>query len=101
MIIYNVTVQVNHSIHDEWMVWLRSTHIPEVIATGCFTESRILRLLEVDETDGPIYAIQYTAIFYADYERYLTSHANALRQDALNKWGEQFTAFRTIMSVVE
>lgn len=101
MIIYNVTVQVNHSIHEEWITWLRSTHIPQVIATGCFASSRILRLLETDETDGPTYAIQYHAANTSDYERYIAIHANTLRQDGIDKWGDQFIAFRTIMSVIE
>ena len=87
--------------HDEWIEWLRTTHIPQVIATGCFTESHILRLLEVDETDGPTYAVQYKAINLGHYERYIAQYADTLRQDGINKWGDQFIAFRTLMSVIE
>lgn len=52
MLIYNITTKVDHSIADAWLQWMKEEHIPEVIATGCFSQSRILRLLEVDETDG-------------------------------------------------
>jgi len=44
MFIYNVTIKVDHSIAIEWLEWLKSVHIPEVIATGCFTEAKVLQL---------------------------------------------------------
>ena len=40
MIIYNVTVKVDHSIADDWLSWLQQEHIPEIIATECFTDAR-------------------------------------------------------------
>ena len=53
MIIYNVTIKVQESIKAEWLTWLKAEHIPEVIATGCFTHAVILQLLEVDTSEGP------------------------------------------------
>jgi hypothetical protein len=34
MILYNVTVSVDPEIHDEWLAWMKSKHIPDVLATG-------------------------------------------------------------------
>ncbi len=45
MIIYNVTININHDVHDNWLDWMRSVHIPDVMATGMFLESKMLRLL--------------------------------------------------------
>ena len=42
MIIYNVTIKVQASIHQEWLVWLKTDHIPAILNTGCFTHSNIL-----------------------------------------------------------
>ena len=36
MILYNVTIKVDHDIHDEWMEWMKQTHIPQVLETGLF-----------------------------------------------------------------
>ena len=33
MIIYNVTINIDASIHDEWLAWIKE-HIPQVLATG-------------------------------------------------------------------
>ena len=61
MIVYNVTIKISHSIHHDWLQWLKEEHIPDVINTGCFTHAVILRLMEVDDTEGPTYAVQYFA----------------------------------------
>ena len=55
MIVYNVTIKIANAIHADWLQWIKEEHIPEVIQTGCFTHATILRLLEVDDTEGPIY----------------------------------------------
>ena len=34
MIIYNVTSNIDESIHDEWLNWMRQEHIPQVLGTG-------------------------------------------------------------------
>jgi hypothetical protein len=99
MIIYNVTIQVDNAIAAEWLTWLQEVHIPDVMATNCFTEFRIVRLLEVDESDGPTYATQYFAESKADYNRYIEIYAPALRQQSINKWGDNFVAFRTLMKL--
>jgi hypothetical protein len=100
MIIYNVTCKVDHSIADEWLSWLQQEHIADLIATGCFTHARILRLLEVDETDGITYAVQYHAESKALYNRYIREFSTGMRNKATEKWGEKFIAFRSVMEIV-
>jgi hypothetical protein len=60
MIIYNVTVKIDTAYHEEWLKWMKETHIPDVMRTGCFTENRMLKVLTGDEPDGSTYSIQYT-----------------------------------------
>ena len=101
MFIYNVTVKVDHSIAADWLAWLKAEHIPEVQATGCFTNSTILELIENADEEGLTYAIQYQAPSKADYDKYLAEHANLLRQKSFDKWGDRFMAFRTLMKIVD
>jgi Domain of unknown function (DUF4286) len=101
MIIYNVTTQVNWNIHEDWLAWMKQEHIPEVLATGLFTHHRLLRLIDVDETEGPTYAVQYFTSAKEKYDHYMASHARELREKVLQKWGEQVFAFRSLMEVVE
>lgn len=100
MFIYNVTNKVSWPIHEEWVKWMKQVHMPEVMATGCFMECRLLHLLENDDEEGATYAAQYMVETKDRYERYIGEFAPALRQEALTRWGDQFIAFRTIMQVV-
>ena len=77
-----------------------SLHIPDVLATGCFTKANILRLLDIDDSEGPTYAVQYYAETKADYDQYIDQFAPALKQETITKWGEQMIAFRSLMQLV-
>lgn len=100
MIVYNVTVQVDAAIADPWLAWMEQEHLPDMLGTGCFTRAVIHRMLEVDETDGPTYAVQYHADSKADYNRYIRDFSTEMRRKGIEKWGERFIAFRSVMQVV-
>ena len=100
-IIYNVTIKVEAGIADAWLQWLLQEHIPEIMNTGCFISHKVVRLLEVDESEGPTYAVQYGADSKADYNRYIQLHAAGMRQRSIDKWGNGFIAFRSVMQVVQ
>ncbi len=100
-VVYNVTIKVVSSIAAQWLQWLLKEHIPEVMNTACFTEYRVLKLLDMDNDEGTTYTIQYSANYLNDYTRYLSVHADDLRKKSFEKWGDNFIAFRTLMQVVQ
>ncbi|MFL5811803.1 MAG: DUF4286 family protein [Flavisolibacter sp.] len=100
-IIYNVTVKPELQVADKWLQWLINVHIPEMLETKCFFDYRLVRLIEVDESEGPTYAVQYYARSKSDYNRYMELFASALRKKNLDKWGQQVLAFTTVMEVVQ
>ncbi len=60
MILYNVTLAVDDSVHDQWMEWMIKEHIPEVMATNKFVDFKAFKVLL--EKEGSItYSIQYFA----------------------------------------
>ena len=100
MIVYNVTIKITNAIDANWLQWLKEEHVPDIIKTGCFTHATILRLLEVDDTEGPTYAVQYFSESKGLYNNYIENHAAAMRQKGFDKWGTAFIAFRSVMQVV-
>jgi hypothetical protein len=100
MIIYNVTIKPDWSIHDEWLQWMQQEHIPEMLSTQLFYKHKMLRLLEVDEAEGPTYAVQYHAHNIDDYHRYISEFAATQREKGIRKWGDKFIAFRSLMQIV-
>jgi hypothetical protein len=100
MIIYNVTTHVDKSIHTAWLEWMKTTHIPEIMQTGCFMKYQLTRLLDIDEAEGPTYAAQYYAESRASYNRYVELFAANLRKAAAGRWGDKIISFRSLMEVV-
>ncbi len=101
MIIYNVTVKVENEIHDEWLQWMKEKHVPDVLASGYFSDCRICRVISMQDTDGVTYAFQYDCESTAVLHQYQVKAAPKLKQDVIDKYGGKFVAFRTLMEVVE
>lgn len=101
MLIYNVTLKVDWQIHEEWLKWMRDEHIPEVLGTGCFIRNTLARLLDIDDSEGPTYSSQYFAEKKEDYDRYIELFAAQMRKSGIDKWGDRFIAFRTLMEIVQ
>ncbi|PCJ89595.1 MAG: hypothetical protein COA57_01630 [Flavobacteriales bacterium] len=100
MIIYNVTVKIDNNAHADWLEWMKTTHIPDVMATGLFTENKICKVL-VDEEDGTTYSIQYTCDNLQTLEKYQRKFAPKLQQQHTERYKGNFVAFRTLLEVVE
>ena len=100
MIIYNVTVNINHDVHDEWLRWMKEVHIPDVLKTGMFTGSSMMRLLGDQDSGGTTYAIQYTCATMDDYNRYQKEFAPGLQKEVADKYKDKFVAFRTLLETV-
>ena len=100
MFIYNSTTKVDPSIHDAWVAWMKETHIPAMMESDCFTDFQFVRILELDDSDGPTYAVQFKASSKANYNRYLQVYTNKLRNDSFIQWGNKVIGFRSLMQVV-
>ena len=101
MIVYNISIKINSAIENEWMQWQKQEHIPEVMATGLFTEYKFYRLLEQTESDGITYVVQYSSSSMDHYNKYINEFSETLRKKTFNKWGDKFIAFRTVMQTVD
>ncbi|MGZ3880616.1 MAG: DUF4286 family protein [Flavisolibacter sp.] len=100
-IIYNVTTKVEPTIAETWVQWLLDEHISSVMKTKCFVDYKVVRLLDVDDSEGPTYAVQYTAESKADYNRYIELFASQISKRAFEKWSDCFISFGSVMEVVK
>jgi len=99
MILYNVTTSLEPAVADEWVAYMRDTHMPEVMATGCFIKNQLCRLLN-EEDDGITYASQYYCLGLEELETYQEHFASALRTDMDRRFAGKYASFRTTLEVV-
>ena len=100
MIVYNVTIIIDHSCHDEWLEWMKEIHIPEVMATGIFSDHKMLKIIEDYNPDGVTYGIQYFCPNMEALHHYESEFAPQLRQKTEERYSGKYGAFRTLLEVV-
>jgi len=101
MYIYNVTINIDESIHDQWIEWMQLIHIPEVLATGKFTKALMSQVLVKEDMGGITYSIQYSCASKELLLSYYKEDAPRLREEVEKKFRNKFGAFRTEMKIVK
>ena len=100
MIIYNVTTNIHESVHDQWLSWMQTKHIPEILATKKFTSAKIVRVLIEEEMGGTTYSVQYTTDSKTTLQKYYEEDAPSFRAEALQLFGDKMLAFRTELELI-
>ena len=99
MIIYNVTLNVQEDIHDDWLKWMKEEHIPDMLDTKKFTKALMTKVMVQEPMGGITYSVQYTAESKEMLERYYEENAEELRSKSKAFEGK-FVAFRTELEVI-
>lgn len=100
MIIYNVTVNIDESAHQEWLIWIKE-HIPQVLATGKFKEAKLTKVLVEEDMGGQTYSIQYRAHNREALEAYYKEDADSFRNEGLKRFADKMLDFRTELEVID
>ena len=100
MVLYNVTINIHESVHDQWMRWMQEKHINDVLATGKFSAARMVKVLVEEEMGGTTYSIQYTTDSKETLQKYYDEDAPKLREEGLKLFGEKMLAFRTELELI-
>lgn len=98
MYIYNVTVNIEKEVHQDWLKWMKEVHIPDVLATGMFIDNRLCQVM-VDEEQGITYSIQYRVKDLDTLKLYQQMYAPKLQAEHMNRYRDKFVAFRTILRI--
>ena len=100
MYIYNVTVNIDDSAHDEWLLWIKE-HIPQVLATGKFEKATLTKVLVEEDLGGQTYSIQYKSYSREALDAYYKEDAENLRTEGLKKFADKMLAFRTELQIID
>jgi len=99
-VIYNVTVNVSEQRVDEWLQWMSTDHIPQVLTSGLFLSATLVRVLGYEQ-GGKTFAVQYHCESMQNFERYENEYAPDLRARSAELFGEDAHAFRTVLEIVQ
>jgi len=100
MIIYNVTANIDNSIHDQWLKWIKE-HIPQVLATGKFEKATLSKVLVEEKMGGHTYSVQYRSYSREALDAYYREDAEKMRTEGLKLFADKMLAFRTELQIVD
>lgn len=100
MLLYNVTVGIDKSVEQEWLHWMKTEHILDVLNTKMFVTAKIYKVLHEGEEGTVSYSTQYFAESLDHIEKYLEQFAPALREEANKRFAGKHVAFRTLLEEV-
>ena len=100
MYIYNVTINIDDAVHEEWLTWMES-HILKVLNTNKFVSAKFTQVLVEEDMGGKTYSVQYIANSKEDLEEYYTQDAEELRIESAQKFGDKMLAFRTELKLIK
>jgi hypothetical protein len=101
MLLYNVTVTIDLDVHDDWVQWMRETHIPDVMATAMFLSYRFNKMVGHEHEDAEIYTIQYLVKDMPHLMRYQEEFAPELQRKHRERYDGKYAVFRTLMEIVD
>ncbi len=100
MYIYNVTINIDESVHDEWYKWMREKHIPDMLSTGKFSKAKMCQVMVQEEMGGITYSVQYTTDSMDTLQEYYNEYATTLQEEGLRLFKDKFVVFRTELKVI-
>ena len=92
MLIYEVNLEINHDIKDEFMEWIHS-HIEDMLSLPGFQQAGVYR----DQEDPLKITCQYVLDCEDSLEDYFNNHASAMRADGLKRFPDGFKANRRVL----
>ncbi|MBT4916590.1 MAG: DUF4286 family protein [Formosa sp.] len=100
MIIYNVTANIDDSIHEKWLAWIK-THIPKVLSTGLFLKATFTKVLVEESMGGLTYSIQYLAPSKEALESYYKVHASIFHAEESRLFADKMLVFKTELEWID
>ena len=101
MIVYNITFSVDRKVEQEWLTWIKAHYLPYFLETGCFHDSKLLKLLSVEVVDHPTYACQFFSDTFKQIELFEFQFLKPIEESLIKKFGIQCPSFSTILKEVD
>lgn len=100
MILYNITINVSPDIEQDFISWMKTIHIPEVLETGIFHEHKFFRLIHDTDDGSTNYCIQYFTENLKMMMEYESKYAASLQAKTQERYKDKAIAFRSLLETI-
>lgn len=100
MYLYNITFNIDENVVQEWLKWVQSEHIPEVLNNSPFTQARLIKVLIQEEMGGQTFSIQYEVAELTYLELFFKESKFDMFAEMKRLFSGKFVSFSTELQVI-
>jgi hypothetical protein len=100
MLKYEVNLEINATIVDDYLAWLKP-HIKAMLQLDGFIKAELLVARENDTKESKKFTVAYYLKDYKSYEDYIRLQAQAMRDEGLTRFNGLFTAHRRVLEITD
>ncbi len=97
MILYNTTFVVDDTVHEEWITWLKDSHIKDYLQSSCFLGARLGKVTSHVEPGMQTYSLQLFVNDDLTLDQFKNNFLTELQQSSLQKFGTKVLSFTSEM----
>lgn len=101
MYIYSTTINIDEKVEQEWLTWMKTKHIPNMLATDKFLSAKMCKVLIKEEMGGITYSVQYTVKNLETLHQYYKEDAEKMNVENITKFKNKLVVFRTELKIIE
>lgn len=100
MLIYNTTFHTEDDVHNNFLIWLKESYIPEVEKNGVLKSPRLCRVLSHHD-EGSAYSLQWEVENSAALHRWHMDQGVRFNDELTKMFKDKVVGFPTLMEIVE
>ena len=97
MIIQNITYSINKDLEQNFLNWMQSVHIQNVMATGFPKTFKIMRLLTELDNGGATFSVQYNFDNLESFETFENDYFDDLNYEIDKRYGGKYVFFPSLL----
>lgn len=100
MIIQNITYSINKDLEQDFLNWMQSVHIQNVMTTGFPKSFKIMRLLTELENGGATFSVQYNFDNLNSFEAFEIGHFDDLNYEVDKRYRGKYVFFPSLLEEI-
>ncbi|NDV66924.1 DUF4286 family protein [Bacteroides sp. 224] len=100
MLIYNTTYHVEDKVHDNFLIWLKESFMPEIEKGGVLKSPRLCKVLS-HQHEGTNYSLQWEVENSTLLHRWHSEYGVKFNEELTKIFGNDVVGFPTLMEVIE
>lgn len=100
MLIFNTTLHLDDSIHNECLIFLKEKYIPQAISNGMLEQPTLARIEAQHEEHGVSYAMQFKTSDIDTLNNWAGTIGEKLSEELNTKFGNKVAGFVTLLEEI-